>query len=87
MYYEPKWFHHENGVFARDKQYKLYSDGRSYNVEQDVLKQNDLSYKALAATEKSVKRKLEKVLKTMPNVQPNKLNVLLTDAATIRVLN
>jgi arylsulfatase A len=70
MYYEPQWAGFENGVFARDKTYKLYGDGRFYNVEKDVLEQNDLNGKTLTAKEQAIKKKLEAVLKKYPNVKP-----------------
>ncbi len=70
IYYEPKWSRIENGVFARDKIYKLYGDGRYYNVEQDVLEQNNLSTKKLSKTEQAIKNKLQVVLNKYPNVKP-----------------
>lgn len=70
MYYQPKWAGFENGVFARDKTYKLYSDGRFYNVQKDVAEQNDLNGKALTPAEQTIKNKLQSVLKKMPNVKP-----------------
>ena len=70
IYYEPKWNGFENGVFARDKIYKLYGDERFYNVEQDVLEQSNLSTKVLSKTEQIIKNKLQAVLKKYPNVKP-----------------
>jgi arylsulfatase A-like enzyme len=70
IYYEPKWAGFENGVFVRDKSYKLYGDGRFYNVENDVSEQNDLNGKKLTANQQAVKNKLQSILKKMPNVKP-----------------
>ncbi|MEJ7828842.1 MAG: sulfatase-like hydrolase/transferase [Segetibacter sp.] len=70
MYYEPKWAGFENGVFVRDKSYKLYGDGRFYNVEKDVSEQNDLNGKKLTANQQAVQNKLQSILKKMPNVKP-----------------
>lgn len=87
MYYEPKWYHHVNGVFVRDKEYKLYGDGRFYHVANDVLEENDLSRKTLPAKEKTIKTKLESILKKMPNVPVNQPNAFLPNAASMRVLD
>jgi arylsulfatase A len=70
VYYEPKWYFQENGVFVRNKTYKLYGDGRFYNVQKDVLEQNDLNGKTLTTEEKAAKKGLQGVLAKMPNVKP-----------------
>jgi arylsulfatase A-like enzyme len=70
MYYQPGWGGFENGVFVRDKKYKLYGDGRFYNLEKDVLEQNDLNGKTLTANEQLIKNKLQSILKNYPNVKP-----------------
>ena len=70
LYYEPKWAGFENGVFARDKSYKLYGDGRFYNVRNDVSEEHDLCKQKLSAEDLVIKNKLEAVLKKYPNVKP-----------------
>ncbi len=51
--------------FARDVRYKLYGDGRFYDVEQDVLEKNNLT--DLDAKAQSAKAKLKKALDSMPS--------------------
>ncbi|MGN6164497.1 MAG: sulfatase-like hydrolase/transferase [Flavisolibacter sp.] len=69
MYYKPRWARLENGVFVRDKKYKLYGDGRFYDIEKDVLEQNDLNGKMLTAKERLIHNKLQSILKSYPNVK------------------
>ncbi|MCC5938237.1 MAG: sulfatase-like hydrolase/transferase [Lunatimonas sp.] len=40
MYYNPKWGRFSNGVFVRNQRYKLYDDGRFFDIEADVLEQH-----------------------------------------------
>ncbi|WP_209331746.1 sulfatase-like hydrolase/transferase [Lunatimonas salinarum] len=40
MYYSPKWGRFANGVFVRNQRYKLYDDGRFFDVASDVLEQH-----------------------------------------------
>ncbi|EON79228.1 Arylsulfatase [Lunatimonas lonarensis] len=42
MYYNPKWGRFSNGVFVRNQRYKLYDDGRFFDIEADVLEQHPL---------------------------------------------
>lgn len=70
MYYEPRWAGFENGVFVRDKTYKLYGDGRFYNVEKDVSEKNNLGDKTLTPQEQGIKTRFRSILKNMPAVQP-----------------
>ncbi len=50
--------------FARDVRYKLYGDGRFYDVEHDVLEQSPL--KDLDAKARAAKAQLQKALSSMP---------------------
>jgi arylsulfatase A len=58
------------GRFARDRSYKLYGDGRFYNVATDPTEANDLTRGDLEPTAATAKRQLHEVLSTMPKVKP-----------------
>lgn len=47
--------------FARDQRYKLYSDGRLFDIEADVLEERPLASSALP----TVRRKLQAVIDRM----------------------
>jgi arylsulfatase A len=59
-YYNPRWGKATEKIWARDKEYKLYSDGRFYHVPSDVLEQKPIEQ----ITEKhiAVIKKLQAVL-------------------------
>lgn len=69
MYYKPLWGKFTNGVFARNRAYKLYGDGRFINVEKDVLELQPLKTEGLTAQEKAVYKQLQAVLSKMPEVR------------------
>ncbi len=48
-------------IFARDQRWKLYSDGRLYDISKDVLEQHPLS------DDGPVRRKLQAALDSMPS--------------------
>jgi arylsulfatase A-like enzyme len=52
-------------VFARDKRFKLYDDGRLYDVPNDKLEENPLSREAETAQARAARVRLSKVLKSM----------------------
>jgi arylsulfatase A len=66
MYYGPKWGKFKNGVFVRNQKYKLYGDGRFYDVEKDVLEQNPMPLKTLKGEVLAVGKKFQEVLDRMP---------------------
>jgi arylsulfatase A len=68
MYYKPRWGKFEAGVFARNHTYKLYGDGRFFNVEKDVREQQPLDSNNLTASERVVHKQLQAILKRMPGV-------------------
>jgi len=43
VYYDPMWASFTADEFAQDKQYKLYTDGRLYDIAADPSESNDLS--------------------------------------------
>ena len=61
IYYEPVPGTTEPLVFARDQRWKLYSDGRLYDISNDVLEQNPLS------DDGPVRQKLQAALDSMPS--------------------
>lgn len=66
MYYAPKWGKFDNGVFVRNHKYKLYDDGRFFDVEKDVLEQNPMGLSNLKGEVLAVGKKLQEVLDQMP---------------------
>ena len=48
-------------IFARDQRWKLYSDGRFYDISMDVLEQHPISGDSPA------RRKLQAALDSMPS--------------------
>lgn len=58
------------GRFARTQRYKLYDDGRFYDVENDWLERKPLDDAALTSEARAAKAKLAAVLKQMPPLQP-----------------
>ena len=58
-HYDPRWGNHKMRRFVRDKRWKLYADGKLYDVPADTLEQNPnpSGPEALAA-----RKRLESVL-------------------------
>jgi len=54
------------GRFVRNKEYKLYSDGRFYNVSRDKLEQNPLPDNSLTSKEKELKKSFQSELSKAP---------------------
>lgn len=52
--------------FARTKQYKLYGDGRMFDVPNDTLEEKPLDDDALEPSVQRTRRQLQKVLDSMP---------------------
>jgi arylsulfatase A len=70
MYYKPAWGRFENGVFVRNQKYKLYGDGRFYDVEKDVMEQNPIDIKSAVGDAKAAVQKFQTVLSEMPRIDP-----------------
>jgi arylsulfatase A len=68
MYYKPEWGRFDNGVFVRNQKYKLYDDGRFYDLELDVMEQHSLSDSALEGGALSVKNRFMEVLSKYPTI-------------------
>ena len=56
--------------FARDKRYKLYGDGKLYDVPNDKLEQNPIPSSADTDATREARQRLAAVLKDMPNPDP-----------------
>lgn len=56
--------------FARDKRYKLYGDGKLYDVPNDKLEKSPILASADTATSRKARQRLARVLKDMPNPDP-----------------
>ena len=68
MYYKPDWGGFDNGIFVRNKTYKLYVDGRFYNVDQDVQEKHPLSKATLTREERNIRQKLQNILDQKPTL-------------------
>lgn len=68
MYYKPEWGRFDNGVFVRNQKYKLYDDGRFYDLELDVMEQNSLSESPLEEGALAVKKRFMEVLSKYPTI-------------------
>lgn len=66
MYFDPKWQNFDPNCFLRNKTYKLYGDGRFYNVKKNPLEQANLLDKKMTKTEKEVYQKLSEELEKRP---------------------
>jgi arylsulfatase A len=67
-HYEPRWGRWKDAKrFARDRTWKLYLDGRMYNVTDDLLEQHNLKPKDVTAA--VAREKLQSVLNSMPPVE------------------
>ncbi len=42
VYYDPQWGKFQKALFVRDKRYKLYHDGKFFDLNNDVLEKNPL---------------------------------------------
>lgn len=73
-HYDPRWMgaSKRKDRFARNQTYKLYLDGRMYNVPADVLEQRTIEPETLDA--RGARKLLEDVLTSMPpwNPQPER---------------
>jgi len=69
VHYDPQWGKNVNqyrNQFVRTLNYKLYQDGRFYNLNKDILEKNPLNTDLLKDNELVIKTTLEKELKKHP---------------------
>ncbi len=63
MYYEPDWGSFPTGEFVRDRQYKLYGDGRFFDVLNDPLEKEPLDGRELTPRQSQLKNRFREILK------------------------
>lgn len=61
-HYDPDWANFEKSRFARNQRWKLYDDGRLYDVAADVLEENPLAPGSGGAEAEAARRLLRPVL-------------------------
>ena len=64
-HYDPRWGKWVKTRFARDKRWKLYEDGRFYDITTDPLEENPLETGSFSKKALEVKNRLEDVLRKM----------------------
>jgi len=70
VHYDPRWGKRVNkyrNQFARTLDYKLYQDGRFYNIKKDVLEKSPLNKDSISEKEQKIRRELNKELQQHPN--------------------
>ncbi len=75
VHYDPQWGKKVNqyrNQFVRTLDYKLYQDGRFFNLAKDKLEKTPLNTDSLQENELIIKTALEKELKRHPNLSDNK---------------
>ena len=70
MYYKPEWgkWTSAAGVFVRDIRYKLYGDGRFYDLDNDIGEETDLPIDGLDRETLAIRQKLQYILDERPVV-------------------
>ena len=72
VHYDPRWGKNVNkyrNQFVRTLNYKLYQDGKFYNLKQDVIEQYPLPMDSLSDEEVQIKLFLERELANHPNFE------------------
>ena len=57
-------------IWSQSPEYKLYSDGRFYRIKEDPDEKKQAT--RLSPVEKVIKKQLSKIIKSRPNMRPNK---------------
>ncbi|MCH9653778.1 MAG: sulfatase-like hydrolase/transferase [Planctomycetes bacterium] len=65
-HYQPYWGRFKGSQYIRDGQFKLYRDGRFFNVPQDLKESRNLTVDLSGERGKNARLKLEQTLKTVP---------------------
>lgn len=75
IHYDPRWGHLSKfkNQFAFTEEYKLYRNGRFYNVKNDVLEKRPLTQDSLTLVERKIRNSLAKELEKhpLPNFSKN----------------
>ena len=72
VHYDPRWGNFVNkhrNQFVRTEDYKLYQDGRFYNLTLDNLEEYPLKTEMLTDKDQVIKEKLEKELEKHPKFE------------------
>ena len=70
-YYDPMWSPNVTrfrNVFSQSNRYKLYKDGRFFDMKNDILETRPLEDKALNEDQKIIKAKLTSELANFPSL-------------------
>ena len=70
IYYDPMWgnISRYRNVFSQNNRYKLYQNGKFFDMEKDVLETNPLNNEDLSENEKRIKAKLSSELELIPQL-------------------
>ena len=68
-HYAPKWGRFKESRYARTERFKLYQDGRFYDIPADVLEKNEVDMKnGEVELKEETRKKLQKILDSMPTL-------------------
>ena len=71
IYYDSKWGKNEfRNVFSQNHRYKLYKDGRFFDMEKDILETQPINDGELTEIEIKIKNKLASELEKFPDLPP-----------------
>jgi arylsulfatase A-like enzyme len=79
MHYQPYWGNKKGAQYVRDKDFKLYRDGRFYLVPKDLKEENDLAAGQAGERGETARVQLGRVLETAPPAPPVKGGKNATD--------
>jgi arylsulfatase A len=68
-HYTPKWGAFPESRYARNQRFKLYHDGRFYDIPADVLEQHEIDMKnGEIELKAATRKKMQKILNSMPKL-------------------
>ncbi len=73
VHYNPMWAPNVQkyaNQFARTLDYKLYQNGKFYNLKKDILEQHPLDFNSLSDSEKETYKQLQKEIDKLPKWDP-----------------
>ncbi|QDT39979.1 Arylsulfatase [Gimesia alba] len=69
-HYQPYWGRFQGSQYVRDGQFKLYRDGRFFNVPQDLKESQNLTTGQASDQGEQIRRMLQQTLSTVPPAPP-----------------
>jgi hypothetical protein len=69
-HYQPYWGGKRSSQFVRDQDYKLYRDGRFFNVPVDLMEKSNLTVGQAGERGEAARIKLDRTLETIPPAPP-----------------